>query len=109
MLKRFWIAVWHERRQQLPLLIAASAVFYFLYLWHLGQLAALSPSESRAINASSNLRAIWSNPINAPYKLLQFLSRQIFGNSPASWRLASVLLAGLFLISFYLLAARWFG
>lgn len=90
--------------------VAAVSLFYFLYVWRLGSLTAgLSATEAASVSASNSLDDILDNPTYAPHKILQLGLKSLFGSSHTSLRLASVILAALFFIFFYLMLAKWFG
>lgn len=95
---------------QLFISLLGLGLFYWLYLYKLGTTTVgLSRSEFEASQGSSSLLAIIHNPVYAPHKLLQFGFRELFGYNTASLRLVSVIFAGIFLVCFYILCARWFG
>ena len=80
-----------------------------LYLWRLGSLTpGLAPDEAQATAASRSLEAIWLQPLNAPHKLLQH-GLSLISNSAFSWRLASVILALIFLACFVWLVRASLG
>lgn len=81
-----------------------------LYVWRLGTLTTgLSEGEVAARNESRSLSQIASNPIYAPYRILQH-SIQLIGENGAFWlRLVSVIVALVLLYMFYVLIKLWFG
>ncbi len=95
---------------KLFLSILGLSLFYYLYVFKLGTIVSgLSQAEATSVANSSSLSTIWDNPIYAPHKLLQLGLREVFGYSPASVRMASVLFAGVFLLCVFVLCRRWFG
>lgn len=97
-------------KSQLLILLIGAGLFCLLYLFRLGSLVpGLSDNEQAAAGGSRTLSAIIHDPLYGPHKIIQLGVKSVFGSTPTSLRLASVIFVGLFLISFYLLAARWFG
>ena len=79
------------------------------FVWNLGgQPAHLSPSEQFA-RQTSNLSDIATNPIYAPWRLIQCLLLQISSHSQTLMRLPSVIFAVGYLFAFYWLLKGWFG
>lgn len=107
----FKILQWRPRvRLKFVFLVTSAGLFYVLYIWRLGLLpASLSTDEAEAATASQSLDAISDNPLYAAHKLVQYGLSQLFNGSITSLRAASVIFAGLFMVSFYLLVINWFG
>lgn len=81
-----------------------------LYLWHLGRFIGQGPAEAQAAATYGSLGNLLANPINLPYKFLDFVSLQLpFGSLAMRGRLTSALLALACALIFYLLARRWHG
>jgi hypothetical protein len=90
--------------------VAAGVVTAGLYLWHLGRLIGQGPAEAQTVATYVSLSELIDNPLNLPYKLLDFICLQLpFGSLAMRGRLASVLLAFLCGLIFYWLAQRWHG
>lgn len=68
-----------------------------------------SATEQAAYNSGTSLRAIWDNPINAPFTLLVFVLRQVIGDQLLATRLASVMLGWLTVVLFCVVTYLWFG
>lgn len=99
-----------KRLKLLTIALIISGLFFGLFIWHLGSLTpGLSPVEASARANSSGFSAIANNPINAPQRIIQLLFHHLDPNSISLLRLASVIWAGIFVLSFYKLACRWFG
>lgn len=95
-------------RLAIIILLIFSTIFT-LFFWQLGSLTpAYSPSEKDALSNSNSLSKIVSDPNFAPHKLLQNAFGYL-GDSSAWTRLPSVLMALIFLGSFYAILRRWFG
>jgi hypothetical protein len=85
-------------------------VLFFVFLWRLGSLTpGLSLAETGARASAQNWRDIYSSPINAPHKLLQYLFIKLDPGSHTSLRFASAALAVFLVFCFYKLAVSWFG
>lgn len=94
----------------LTIILIIAGLFFSLFVWRLGSLTSgISPVEASARVSSSNLHSIINNPVNAPQKLIQLLFHRLSPGSIYLLRLASVIWAGIFVVSFYHLANRWFG
>jgi hypothetical protein len=88
---------------------AALLGFVSLLLWHLStKPSAASPAELAAKN-SSNLTALGSNILFAPWRLLTDLFLHINSHSLLSLRLPSVLFAVLVAVCFYYALSSWLG
>src|SRR3954471_9286608 len=88
---------------------AALLGFVSLLLWHLStKPGAASPAELAAKN-SSNLTALGSNILFAPWRLLTDLFLHINSHSLLSLRLPSVLFAVLVAVCFYYALTSWLG
>lgn len=101
-----WVS-WHRLSFAAFALISA---FVFLLL-HLAALAPqLSPTEKTTLASSANISAIINNPLHAPLKLLQWLTR--FAPHTHTLfidRLPSVGLALVSLVLFIYILRRWYG
>lgn len=88
----------------------AAIAFVAIFLWHLGSgLPGLSTAETAQRTASANLHTIFSSPLNAPYKFLEYVFARILPNSSLGLRLASVTVALICALSFYRVVSGWFG
>jgi MFS family permease len=89
------------------LVILAAAT---LFLFHLGRFISISPAEAQTAAANGMWRAIAGNPLNLPYKVLDFMALMLpFGSLEFRARLASALLALACGLVFFLLVRRWHG
>ena len=79
-----------------------------LLVFKLGNLVpGFSSSEIATMQGSSNLSAIISNPINAPYKFINLVLTHFHYASPFAMRGVSVLFAGFTIALFYYVLSRW--
>jgi hypothetical protein len=89
---------------------ALVVLVFFLFFWHMSSYTqGLSPAESTARNGSLSLHNIYNNPVNAPYKFLQYLFLKISPHSLASLKIVPALMACVFGFCFYKLSSSWFG
>jgi 4-amino-4-deoxy-L-arabinose transferase-like glycosyltransferase len=89
------------------LLLAASFIIYF---WRLASLTpGFSPAEAAARSSTQSIHNLLSNPINAPQRLLQYLAQKAGYHGFFSMRLASVVIAILFVACTFWLMKTWFG
>lgn len=91
------------------ILILVFAIIFLLFFWRLGNLTpAYSLIEKNSLSQSASLSAVVANPSFAPHKMFQFGSG-FLGDSGLWARLPSVIVALVFLVSFYVVSRRWFG
>lgn len=87
---------------------AGGAFVLALLLFKLGNLVpGFSASEIATSHDSSSLNAILSNPINAPYKFINFLLTYFHYSSPFALRSVSVFFALITIALFYYVLSRW--
>ena len=107
--KRLFDASFRLRPQTVCAAVAVAAAAT-LYLFHLGRFVGQGPSETRSIAAGGSLGALADNPLNLPYKALEFLALQLpFGSDVFHGRLAATVFALLSGMLFFLLVYRWHG
>ncbi len=80
-----------------------------MYLLQLAWPGKLSPSELAAADTNSHISNILHNPLNGLYKLLDFIWLKLPMHHTVTARLASICLALVAAVVFYLLAKRWHG
>jgi hypothetical protein len=105
-------SAWLSRIISIRLLgyLGLGAIVLFLFFWRLSTLPPnLAPAEASARTASLSLHNIYSNPIDAPHKLLEYFLLKLAPHSLGALRLSSVIMALLFGFCFYKLATIWFG
>ena len=73
-----------------------------LMLWKLGSLVPGVSIAELASAKSSTLRAVWENPIYAPYRLLQAISLKLLGQNAWALRLPSVVFGTFSVFGVYL-------
>lgn len=97
--------------QLLVLLFVSGVALCFTYLFRLGSLTnrRLSHGELASHIADESIHAIVRNPINAPYKLLDYVFLKFNIHDAGYARLASVSLALLAGILFFIIMLRWHG
>lgn len=79
-----------------------------LLVFKLGNLVpGFSSSEIATMHDSSNLSAIISNPINAPYKFINLVLTHFHYSSQFAMRGVSVLFGGITIALFYYVLSRW--
>lgn len=104
----FWsmfIAVWQSTMSYALGISAAAA----LLLFRLGTLVpGLSAGELASKQSSANLRAIIDNPVDLPYKLVQFATQQAGNHGALTLRFASVVFAAGFVTLFYFVVRSWY-
>lgn len=87
---------------------AGGALILALLFFKLGNLVpGFSASEITSIHESSSLNAILSNPINAPYKIINLTLTHFHFTSPFALRSVSVLFALITIALFYYVLSRW--
>lgn len=93
------------------LLGSAIAALVALYLFRLGVLThrLLSAQEADLQNHYRSLHAIFNNPINAPYKLIDSFILHIHGHATSYARLTSAILAICTCVLFFTVMYRWHG
>jgi hypothetical protein len=83
---------------------------FFLFFWHMSSYTkGLAPDEVSARSGALALHNIYNNPVNAPYKLLQYAFLKLSPDGLASLKLAPALMACLFGFCFYKLSSSLFG
>ncbi len=89
---------------------SAFIVLISLLIYRLGTLVpAFSIAEKTSITNSLSLRAIFENPLYAPYELWQYIGLKLGRNDFVTMRLASVIFAvGAVVLLFYIVN-RWFN
>jgi hypothetical protein len=96
-----------------PLVIFISALIAlgFTYTFRLSSLThgLLSSNEVRSHIASRSLHNILKDPLNAPYKLVDYVFLRLQPNSAAYSRITSVLFAMLACMLFGIIVYRWHG
>lgn len=91
------------------LTIGALATIAGLMFYRLGRLTpGLSEAEVETYQSVNSLSAIGDNMVNAPYKIVVYVSTHIF-SSPFGLRLTGAMLGALAVIIFYLLARRLYS
>lgn len=83
---------------------------YFLYWFQLGTLVpGVNPLELHSSAQALHIHGLTHNPLDAPYKLLEYVFLQ-FGQHSIFWsRAVSALLATLASLLFFLIIRRWHG
>lgn len=97
---------------QVFLLSAAALIaLTFLYTYRLGSLTGykLSSAEIMAHNNDLDWHALVLNPINAPYKLFDFIFIKINAHNVGFARASAVIFAMLACVMFYAIVDRWHG
>jgi hypothetical protein len=90
--------------------LAVTAGAFGLFLWRLGSLTpGLSPAELAAKQGSLSHNLIVNNPINAPFKILQYGIQKLEPGNLAALRIPAVVFALIFAFCFYKLSVNWFG
>lgn len=85
-------------------------IVFYVFFWRLSSLTdGLGPAEIAARAGAASLRAVYSDPINGPHKLLQYLFDQVAPGSIFGLRLASIIFGMALAFCFYKLAVSWFG
>lgn len=89
---------------------SAIALIFSLYGYRLDSFISLSPIETATSTANQSLRAIVDDPVNLPYKLLDYVFLRLPLDMPAAQaRAASVVLALGCALMFYMIIRRWYG
>lgn len=79
-------------------------------LFRLGTiLPGYSANEVATYHASTSLKEIWLNPINAPYHVVVHALQSVIPNDLIAVRMASVFVGWLTIVIFFLLVHRWHG
>jgi hypothetical protein len=86
-------------------LIVSAAVLSF----RLGSSPAHLATDERAGQSAASLHAIFNNPLNAPFKIIEWLGLQTFGYGATGTRLASVVFALIAVSLFFIATLRWHG
>lgn len=83
----------------------------FVNLYHLESITGsqISAPEVEALTTSNTLRGIASNPLNAPFKIVQYILLSLNSSSIYFLRLASVLFGLATVWLFYALSKHWFS
>jgi hypothetical protein len=101
------------KRNWQPLTIWFSAIFAvtFVYLFHIGIIThrLLSARESYIHQNYQSIRNIINNPVNAPYKLIDYLFLHLHAHSAAYARFTSVFFALIACTLFFVIVHRWHG
>lgn len=97
--------------QQLAILFSALFAFAFLYLFRIATLTSrlISARESDIHVSYHSFHAILNNPVNAPYKLIDYLALSFHPHSAAYARFTSVLFALVATALFFIIVHRWHG
>lgn len=99
-----------ELDRQFIAIFSSLVLVFITFFWNLGTLTrGLSPVEVATRVHSQNLHQIGADPINAPYSALQYLVHLAGLHTVFYLRLVSVILALVFVISFFKIARHWFG
>ena len=108
-MKKSRLMIWASwRRLSFGVLVIVSALLALLL--HLGSLApSLSPTEKATLGSSSSIHAILTNPLQAPLKLMEWLTTLSPHSSLILDRLPSVGLALLSLGLFVYVLRHWYG
>lgn len=85
----------------------AVAAIAGLYVLQLGWPGKLTPTETAIANTNRQPANIAHNPLNAPYKLLDYAWLHLPLHQTAAARMAAVCLALAAIAVFYMLASRW--
>ena len=105
-MKRVWnyvLTMW----QPAGAFVVGSIIIGMLFSYRVGNLVpGASQAEINTRTSSQTLEVILDNPVNAPYKTAQYISRHVH-KSIAVERLISGLAAGLTIVLFYLIARRF--
>jgi len=81
-----------------------------LYIFRLGSAPAhMSQGEFATYHNNFHLHQILRNPLNAPYKLIDYAMLHIFGHTVAAARLTSVVFALIAVVLFFNIMLRWHG
>ena len=84
-------------------------VFASLYLFRLGSFVPAGGGEIHAIQAANSTYDVLHNPLLLPFKLVAFVFMQLPVSDLLAVRLASVSVAFMSGILFFILACRWYG
>jgi len=96
-------------RAIVPFILVGTGSF-MIFAWKLSTLTpGLSKDEVSQRSASSSIKAIFSNPVNAPHKLLQHFFMKLEPGHIGYLRLPSVICALIICFCFFKLASGWFG
>lgn len=97
--------------QPLSILIGALFVVGFFYLFRIGSLTArlLSTREASIHQSGLSIHAIVNNPVNAPYKLIDYVALHLHAHSAAYARFTSVFFALVACALFFTIVHRWHG
>lgn len=91
-------------------ILAVVCLIYFTFFWRLGSLTTgISSTEVSTRLAGSSINSLIDNPINAPHSATVLAFQKIGVDSIFGLRLASVLMALLFIFCFYKISRMWFG
>lgn len=91
-------------------IVGVLAVVSGTLLYRLGSLLpGYSANEAVTYQAGTSLRAIWENPINAPYEIVVHALQMILPDNLLTVRMASVFVGWLTVLIFFLLVYRWHG
>lgn len=110
---RMQAAIRNFVKQHWIVLICIVAVFAVISAGLLFRLGSLLPgfsvNEVATYHASTSLKEIWQNPINAPYHTLVHALQMALPNNLITVRMASVFVGWLTVVIFFLLVHRWHG
>jgi hypothetical protein len=101
-----------ESSEPLPMLVAGIVLFIAfisLYTYQLGSLLPAGGGEIHAIQSANSVSDLARNPLLLPFKLIAFVLIQLPFNDLLAVRLASVSIAFMSGVLFFLLARRWYG
>jgi len=90
-------------------LLLAATIVLILTFQLASRPAGLSDTEAAAGSASQDINAILDDPVNAPYKLLQYVLGLTAAGDIFPLRLASIAFGIVGLLCFYWLCRVWFG
>jgi hypothetical protein len=109
-MKKSWLAL-TAHVQLLGILFGALVALGCMYVFRLGSLTYQHVSTAEFISHASDtsLHAILHNPLNAPYKLLDYLFLLFNAHSVACARLSSVAFAIAACALFFIIMLRWHG
>jgi hypothetical protein len=94
---------------QIAVILAGAALLFFMLWFRLGSLTHGNASDIEAATraASVSWKAIWDNPLNAPYTVVQHLVTMSGHHGITSLRLISTMWAAVAAGLFYLVARQW--
>ncbi len=91
-------------RKKVGWAILATALFYGLFLFRMSSMMPqFAPVEVATHISATSLRALWDNPVNAPYKLLVWLPNKFITESLQVTRIAASIFGAVTIWLFFLL------